>query len=1169
MVTAPWSPTYAKPWGSAQDAQAFELKRLRLWNVSDTITASLGTGTGTGNVPDGVLAFRTTSSQRRLNFTDSGSDVIVPRVDYNETVSAQWGFTYNSGAPFTVTSTTKVTNLNADLLDGYNTSTTETADTVAVRTSLGRLKCADPSSGTDVVNYQSMVSYVSGVVQPHAAAKYTTTAALPSFTASGTPKVLTATANGALSVDGSTPSVGDRIGVVYETSTNQKYNGLYIVTTVGDGSNPWVLTRATDADTSAELPSGSQWWTTSGTANGGSSWILTTPDPITLDTTALTFVQNGGTQNITAGNGIDKTGNVVSVKINASTTYTAGAIVYADTTTTLNGAQLTGILKGNGSSAPTAVTGTANVITKWGTSGTTLTTSSLTDDGSSVTTSVNLTPSTDSARSLGTSSLAWLTTYTDQLLTTNGTGASTVYHQLFQTTGTRWSWGLKGTESGSNAGSNLTLTSYTDAGSASTEVLSVNRATGALTVMALTTTSINATSITNSALTNGKLVKAGSGGVLADSVLQESSSMVGVNGAATSPFHVIDSTTTSGGAPTGTTSNIGFNVGASAVNTVVNIGIDATGTAYGWIQARSKAAASYNPLVLQPGGGNVGIGTTSTVSAKLHVLSTSAQAMFAYDGSNTATFTVGSTGILTIAPTGASGVMGVLSGGWTVFKTGLNGLGVINAFDVYSDGRTAGDTLQHGTYLQNTATAKKLYSCTRTVIVTATAGSEDGEFQVWTIGAGTTAQRTVVTKSGDFGVGVTAPSARIHGVSTTEQGRFGYDSGKYFSVTVSSAGATTLSNVTSGQNLVLTTTGTSAVSVSGTTASSSTTTGSLINAGGFGNAGKAFFGDSVNVTTNNTQFTIGYDGTFKQTFVVSSTGEMVVSSNTGAKTATFTGASFTTVSTSTTASVNISALYASAQGSNTQGTNYGFRSEAANGLTSVAGLFTAGFSSGTSSTGIHGIAFKLTGGSETDVYAVKGEVQMGSASSSTTGSSFYALSAISSNFTSYVGFNFAPAFTSSPTGTTVYGAKLNSVISGATVATNYALYVNATGGTANYAIYIAAGNVNFNALTASTILMLDSSKNVTSSTDLPAGITLGGLGISRKIQGSITWSLSGAEYICDITTGLGSDDVIVEVYDGSANKATWLFEVRRPSSGVVRIVSDVNLGSGYRYVIHG
>ena len=1232
MVDAPWSPTYTRPWGTAQDAQGHEVKRMRLWNVSDTITVSMGSGTGTGNVPDGLLAFRTTSSQRRLNFTDTGADVIVPRLDYAENC-ARWSFTTATGnSPFVVASTTVVTNLNADLLDGYNTSTSETADTVAVRTSLGRLKCADPSSGTDVVNYQSMISYVSGVVQPHAAAKYTTTAALPSFTATGTPKVLTATANGALGVDSNTPAVNDRIGVVYETGGNQKYNGLYIVTTVGTAGTPWVLTRSTDADTSAELPSGSQWWTTSGTVNGGSSWILTTPDPITLDTTALTFVQNGGTQNISAGNGIDKTGNVVSVMIGASTTYTAGAIVYAATTTTLSGAQLTGILKGNGASAPTAVTGTVNVMAKWGTSGTTLTTSSLTDDGSTVSTTVDVMPSADSARNLGSTSLAWLATYSDQIVSTNGTGASVVQHTLLRTTGTRWAWGLKGIESGSNVGSSLVLTSYTDAGSAATEVLTFNRATGTLILAGLGNSKVVTTNSSGefvgtttigvanggtgtSSFTTGSIIFS-NGTILtqdnANFYWDDANNRLGVGtNAPISIAQFIDGTNIFGGPPNGTTSTQGLNIGATGTNTTLNLGIDATGaTNYTWIQSRSRAAATYLSLVLQPSGGKVGVGTNMTVSAQLHVRATTEQLRLDYDSTHYNSFTTDSGGGLSVVTT-TNGNINLLPQGTGTVCVGssasvTNGSLGVAQFQVEKVG-----AYSHTSFYSNVASVDGSYvglwksrgtSAGSMTIVAASDilggiwfGGADGVVQrlgariearvdgtpasnhmptrlAFFTGAGSgaaTLERLSVWSDGKVTIGPSmTAAAQLHVRGTAEQFRLEYDATHYTSFTVSSAGSITIAPV-STQNIVLATASTGNVQVTNTTTSSSTTTGSLVNSGGFGNAGKGFFGDSVNITTVNTQLLLGYDATFKHTFVEDSSGQLTVAPATGVKTAAHIATSFTTACTSSTASVELTALYAISQGSNTQGTNYGFKAIALNGQTSVAGYFISGFSSGTSSIGIHAQVYKQTGGSETDLYAVKGVVEMGSSAGATTGSSFYATSVISAGFTSFIGFNFAPVFSATPTGTSVYGAKLDSAISGATIATNYALYVNATGGTANYAIYIAAGNVNFNALTASAILQLDASKNVTSSTNLPAGITIGGLALTRKVSGSITWSLSGAEYICDITTGLGSDDVMVEVYDGSANKATWFFEIRRPSSGLVRIVADVNFGSGYRYVITG
>jgi hypothetical protein len=52
-----------------------------------------------------------------------------------------------------------------------------------------------------------------------------------------------------------------------------------------------------------------------GTVNADSGWVLTTDGTITLDTTSLTFVQFSGAGQITAGDGLAKTGNTLSVNV--------------------------------------------------------------------------------------------------------------------------------------------------------------------------------------------------------------------------------------------------------------------------------------------------------------------------------------------------------------------------------------------------------------------------------------------------------------------------------------------------------------------------------------------------------------------------------------------------------------------------------------------------------------------------------------------------------------------------------------------------------------------------------------------------------------------------------------------------------------------------------------
>lgn len=110
--------------------------------------------------------------------------------------------------------------------------------------------------------------------------------------------------------DGVTLANGDRVTLAGQTTGSE--NGIYVF----NGSGV-AMTRATDADTSAEVKSGMSFWVSEGTANADTAWTLTTNDPITLGTTSLTFVQFSGLGQIAAGAGMTKTGNTLNVNGNA------------------------------------------------------------------------------------------------------------------------------------------------------------------------------------------------------------------------------------------------------------------------------------------------------------------------------------------------------------------------------------------------------------------------------------------------------------------------------------------------------------------------------------------------------------------------------------------------------------------------------------------------------------------------------------------------------------------------------------------------------------------------------------------------------------------------------------------------------------------------------------
>jgi hypothetical protein len=123
-----------------------------------------------------------------------------------------------------------------------------------------------------------------GFAQPVRAA---TPVALPAYTKVG--DIITANSFGALpTIDGVTLSGGDRLLLTQGAAGAD--NGIYDVTQVGDGSNPFILTRSSDANASDEFTTGMRVPIEDGTIYAESMFVLATDPPITLDVTTLTFV---------------------------------------------------------------------------------------------------------------------------------------------------------------------------------------------------------------------------------------------------------------------------------------------------------------------------------------------------------------------------------------------------------------------------------------------------------------------------------------------------------------------------------------------------------------------------------------------------------------------------------------------------------------------------------------------------------------------------------------------------------------------------------------------------------------------------------------------------------------------------------------------------------------
>ena len=154
------------------------------------------------------------------------------------------------------------------------------------------------------------------------------------------------TLSGEQTIDGVTTTT-DRVLVKNQTTGSQ--NGIYV-----SAAGAWA--RSTDADANVEVTAGLYTLITEGTVAGGQGFVLTTDDPITVGTTALSFSQFSGVGDLVGGTGITKSGNTISVDASqtqitdvgaldaGSITSGFGAINNGSSTITTTGAVATGAL---------------------------------------------------------------------------------------------------------------------------------------------------------------------------------------------------------------------------------------------------------------------------------------------------------------------------------------------------------------------------------------------------------------------------------------------------------------------------------------------------------------------------------------------------------------------------------------------------------------------------------------------------------------------------------------------------------------------------------------------------------------------------------------------------------------------------------------------------------
>lgn len=176
-------------------------------------------------------------------------------------------------------------------------------DTQTANLDMGTYKITNvgtPTSSTDAATKSYVDTFAQGI-QYIAECKTKTNGNISATYDNGTDGVgatLTASSNGAIGdISGYTIVLNDR--VLVPDQTDAKQNGVYTVTDLGDGSSPYVLTRATDVDgdPANETKVGTTVYIASGLYVGNKYAIttlqsaLTTPPNVTVGTDVMTWSQ--------------------------------------------------------------------------------------------------------------------------------------------------------------------------------------------------------------------------------------------------------------------------------------------------------------------------------------------------------------------------------------------------------------------------------------------------------------------------------------------------------------------------------------------------------------------------------------------------------------------------------------------------------------------------------------------------------------------------------------------------------------------------------------------------------------------------------------------------------------------------------------------------------------
>jgi hypothetical protein len=286
--------------------------------VTPTLSNTYFGTTTTADQLRGALAASNTTGTGNLVFSNNAT-FVAPALGVatgtSVNVTGQLISTVTTGtAPLAVTSNTVVTNLNADLLDGFNTATAATANTVAVRDTNGSIT-ANVFAGTTANVTGQLISTVTTGTAPLSVASTTrvtnlnaaTAGVADSATIAGQANNITSVANTLIYV-GATANILSNLA--YSTANNGQYLGI-------SSGQPAFITPAATGVTNVA------------TGTGLTGGPITTTGTISINlASALTY---------TTTQRVNVSSDVLAFGIKANTTQTANLIqaFAGDGTTTL------------------------------------------------------------------------------------------------------------------------------------------------------------------------------------------------------------------------------------------------------------------------------------------------------------------------------------------------------------------------------------------------------------------------------------------------------------------------------------------------------------------------------------------------------------------------------------------------------------------------------------------------------------------------------------------------------------------------------------------------------------------------------------------------------------------------------------------------------------------